>query len=165
MKNLVLIGLPGCGKSTVGKRLAMELNLSFYDCDAEIEGKVGKKVEEIFAEREEKFFRDQESEILAKALEKPGKVIATGGGIVLREENRELLKRATVVFLDRQVNSILSTCDLAGRPLMKTKSLEQLSRERRALYLRCADYVVTAEDPEETTMEIIGYWREGRCAF
>lgn len=165
MKNLVLIGLPGCGKSTVGRRLATELGLSFLDCDAEIEGKNGKKVEEIFAKMEEKFFRDQESEVLAQALSKPGRVIATGGGIVLRKENRELLRKATVVFLDRQINNIMLTCDMAGRPLMKTKSLDELSQERRELYLSCADYVVTAEDLEEITMEIIGYWREGTCAF
>ena len=165
MKNLVLIGLPGCGKSTVGRRLAAELGLSFLDCDAEIEGKTGKKVEEIFAKMEEKFFRDQESEVLAQALSKPGKVIATGGGIVLRKENRDLLKKATVVFLDREIKSIMSTCDMAGRPLMKTKTLEELARERRELYLSCADYVVTAEKPDEITAEIIGYWREGICAF
>ena len=165
MKNLVLIGLPGCGKSTVGRRLAAELGLSFLDCDAEIEGKTGKKVEEIFAKMEEKFFRDQESEVLAQALSKPGKVIATGGGIVLRKENRDLLKKATVVFLDREIKNIMSTCDMAGRPLMKTKTLEELARERRELYLSCADYVVTAEKPDEITAEIIGYWREGTCAF
>ena len=165
MKNLVLIGLPGCGKSTVGKCLAAELGLSFFDCDAEIEAKIGKRVEEIFAKMEEKFFRDQESEILAQALSKPGKVIASGGGIVLRKENRELLKRATVVFLDRKVEEIMSTCDMAGRPLMKSCSLEELSAQRRQLYLDCADYVVTAEKPDEITAEIIGYWREGTCAF
>ena len=165
MKNLVLIGLPGCGKSTVGRRLATELGLSFLDCDAEIEGKNRKKVEEIFAKMEEKFFRDQESEILAQALSKPGKVIATGGGIVLRKENRELLKKATVVFLDREVENIMSTCDMAGRPLMKSCSLEELSAQRRQLYLDCADYVVTAEKLDEITAEIIGYWREGTCAF
>lgn len=165
MKNLVLIGLPGCGKSTVGRRLAAELGLSFLDCDAEIEGKTGKKVEEIFAKMEKNFFRDQESEVLAQALSKPGKVIATGGGIVLRKENRDLLKKATVVFLDREIKNIMSTCDMAGRPLMKTKTLEELARERRGLYLSCADYVVTAEKPDEITAEIIGYWREGTCAF
>ena len=165
MKNLVLIGLPGCGKSTVGRRLAAELGLSFWDCDAEIEGKTGKKVEEIFAKMEEKFFRDQESEVLAQALSKPGRVIAAGGGIVLRKENRDLLKKATVVFLDREVKNIMSTCDMAGRPLMKTKTLEELAQERRELYLSCADYTVTAESIDEMTAEIVEYWREGTCAF
>ena len=165
MKNLVLIGLPGCGKSTVGRRLATELGLSFLDCDAEIEGKNRKKVEEIFAKMEEKFFRDQESEVLAQALSEPGRVIATGGGIVLRQENRDLLRRATVVFLDRAPKNIMSTCDMKGRPLMRTKTLAELAGERRELYLDCADYAVTAEDLDEITAEIIAYWREGTCAF
>ena len=59
----------------------------------------------------------------------------------------------------------MSTCDMAGRPLMKSCSLEELSAQRRQLYLDCADYVVTAEKPDEITAEIIGYWREGTCAF
>ena len=165
MKNLVLIGLPGCGKTTVGRRLAAELGLLFTDCDEEIEKKTGKTIPEIFAGDGEEAFRDRESEVLADLLKTPGKVISTGGGIVLKAENRTALGRATTVFLDRDINRIMSTCDMTGRPLMKSVSLAELALQRRELYLACADYVVTAEDPEEITAEIIEYWREGTCAF
>lgn len=165
MKNLVLIGLPGCGKTTIGKRLSTELGLSFVDCDAEIEKLAGKTIPEIFAEDGEEAFRKWESEVLAEILQTPGRVVSTGGGIVLKEKNRVALRRATVVFLDRALVKIMSTCDLAGRPLMQSCTLEELAGKRRQFYLDCADYIVSAESIEEITAEIVGYWREGTCAF
>ena len=165
MKNLVLIGLPGCGKTTVGQRLAAELGLDFVDCDAEIEKRVGETIPKIFLEAGEEAFRRWETEVLADALKKPGKVVSAGGGIILKEENRAALRRATVVFLDRTPDNIMSTCNMAGRPLMQTCSLEELAAQRRQLYLACADYIVSAEDIEEIMAEIVGYWREGTCAF
>ena len=165
MKNLVLIGLPGCGKSTVGQHLAAELGLAFVDCDIEIEKRAGKTIPEIFAQDGEEVFRKTESVVLAETLKTPGKVIATGGGIVLKRENQEVLSRATVVFLDRKIDNIMSTCNMAGRPLMQSCSLAELALERRQLYLDCADYVVTAENIEEITAEIIEYWRGGTCVF
>ena len=165
MKNLVLIGLPGCGKSTVGKRLSAELGLKFIDCDTEIEQKAGKTIPEIFAEEGEEIFRKRETEVLKDALKTPGKVVATGGGIVLKEENRRALCRATTVFLDREPKSIMLTCNMMGRPLMQTCTLEDLSLQRRQLYLGCADYIVTAEDLEEIAAEIVEYWRGGTCVF
>ena len=165
MKNLVLIGLPGCGKTTVGRLLAAELGLKFVDCDAEIEQIAGKTIPEIFAEDGEEIFRKWETEVLKDALKTPGKVVATGGGIVLKQKNRDVMGRATVVFLDRKPKEILSTCDMAGRPLMRTCTLEELAAQRRQFYLDCADYVVTAEEPEEIVAEIVEYWRGGTCVF
>ena len=165
MKNLVLIGLPGCGKTTVGQRLAAELGLGFVDCDAEIEKQAGKTIPEIFSRGGEETFRELESEALFTLLNTPGKVVSTGGGIVLKKANREVLRRATVVFLDREPNNIMSTCDMAGRPLMETCSLTELAAQRRNLYLNCADHVVTAENIEEIAAEITAYWREGTCVF
>lgn len=165
MKNLVLIGLPGCGKSTVGKCLATELALEFVDCDVEIEKLSGKSIAELFAQDGEEVFRNWESDVLASALNTPGKVISTGGGVVGRAVNREAMRRAAVVFLDRKPENIMLTCDMAGRPMMTRYSLEDLSAQRRQLYLDCADHVVTAENLEIITSDIIGYWREGICAF
>lgn len=165
MKNLVLIGLPGCGKTTVGQRLAAELGLKFVDCDTEIEQIAGKTIPEIFAEDGEEIFRKRETEVLKDVLKTPGKVVATGGGIVLKEENRVALCRATAVFLDREPKKIMLTCDMAGRPLMKSYTLEELAAQRRKFYLDCADYIVTAEEPEEIAAEIVEYWRGGTCVF
>ena len=165
MKNLVLIGLPGCGKTTIGGRLSAELGLAFMDCDAEIEKRTGKNIPEIFSREGEESFRKLESEVLLTLLNTPGKVVSTGGGIVLKKENREVLRRATVVFLDREPTNIMSTCDMAGRPLMETCVLAELAAQRRQLYLDCADHVVTAENLDEITAEIVGYWREGTCVF
>lgn len=165
MKNLVLIGLPGCGKTTVGQRLAAELGLAFVDCDAEIEKRAGKTIPEIFSREGEETFRELESEALFTLLNTPGKVVSAGGGIVLKKANREVLRRATVVFLDREPNNIMLTCNLAGRPLMETCALAELAAQRRQLYLDCADHIVTAESIEEITAEIVEYWREGTCVF
>ena len=165
MKNLVLIGLPGCGKTTVGRCLAAELGLIFVDCDGEIEKRSGKSIPEIFAQDGEEAFRTWESEVLTEVLARPGKVVSTGGGIVLKKENRDVLSRATVVFLDRTPDNILSSCDMADRPLMQTKTLAELAGERRELYLDCADHRVAAENLDEIIAEIIAYWREGTCAF
>lgn len=165
MKNLVLIGLPGCGKTTIGRRLSAELGLDFVDCDVEIEKRAGRTIPEIFAKNGEEAFRRLESDLLAEVLKTPGKVVSAGGGIVLKKKNREVLGRATVVFLDRELRSIVSTCNLAGRPLMKKHSLEELAAQRRQLYLDCADHIVTAEDIEEITAEIVEYWRDGTCVF
>ena len=165
MKNLVLIGLPGCGKTTIGRRLAAELGLAFVDCDAEIEKRAGKTIPEIFSREGEETFRELESEALFTLLNTPGKVVSAGGGIVLKKANREVLRRATVVFLDREPNNIMLTCDMAGRPLMETCSLAELAAQRRQLYLDCADHIVIAESIEEITAEIVEYWREGTCVF
>ena len=83
----------------------------------------------------------------------------------MKKENRDTLSRAAVVFLDRSPISIMSTCDMAGRPLMRSFTLEELAVQRRQLYLDCADYIVTAEDLEEITAEITAYWRESTCVF
>ena len=160
MKNLVLIGLPGCGKSTVGRLAAAELGLVFTDCDAAVEKRTGMAVAEIFARDGEDAFREIESEVLADILAKSGQVVAAGGGVVLRRENREALKSAAVLFIDRTPDDIMSTCDMAGRPLLRTKSLPVLSAERRGLYLACADEVITAENIEEITAKVVEYRRE-----
>jgi len=99
--NLVLIGLPGAGKTTVGKALARTLQMPFADMDDAVVEIAGMSIPEIFASEGEKWFRQQETLCLRKLLERDGYVIATGGGVVLAEENRQALRSANVVFLDR----------------------------------------------------------------
>ena len=87
MKNIILVGMPGCGKTTMGKKLAQQLGLQFFDCDIEITKKQGKSISQIFEEYGEKYFRSLETETIKSQLPKENCVISTGGGIVEKNEN------------------------------------------------------------------------------
>ena len=165
MKNLVLIGLPGCGKTTVGRRVAAQTGTLFADCDEAVEAKWGKAIPAIFAEEGEEAFRETESQCLAALLREDGHVIAAGGGVVVRPENRKLLRGAVVGFLDRKPENIMSTCNLEGRPLMQHATLEELSAQRREWYRACADFIVDKENIEEMTEAVIACWKEAACDF
>ena len=91
----------GCGKSSVGKEVARILDLKFIDTDLEIEKRTGKKISEIFAENGELFFRDLETELCKELLNKDNMLISTGGGIVLRKENSDILRKNGLIFLLR----------------------------------------------------------------
>ena len=97
LENIVLVGPMGSGKTTVGRRLADELNRKFFDSDHEIIDKTGVKIEHIFDIEGENGFRDRESKVLSDLYQKKGVVIATGGGIVLKPENRRLLQQSGIV--------------------------------------------------------------------
>lgn len=165
MRSIALIGLPGSGKTTVGKRLARELGLKFVDCDAEVEKHAGMSIPELFEKVGEAGFRALETEVLYQNVPSACHVLATGGGVVTREKNFAALKRYFTVFLDRQPNDIMSTCDLAGRPLLADHTLRELYEERRPLYEQWADMTVEAGDIERAVAEIAAAWRERTCAF
>ena len=161
MRNLILIGLPGSGKTAVGKLLAARLSLSLADCDAAVERHWGMTVPEIFAAAGEEGFRCCEAECLARLCARNGQVIATGGGAVLRAENRAILRRSGwVVFLDRDPDKIMSTICADSRPLLQEKTVAELSRERRALYEETAHLTVRADSPEAAADIIERTWRE-----
>lgn len=144
MKNIVLIGMPGCGKSTFGKKLAKKLALPFYDADAVLEEREKRTIKNFFAESEEAF-RKAETRTLAYLAQLDGAVIATGGGAVKRAENMALLKRAgVVVFLDREPVNILGCIGGDERPLLAAdkQRIYTLYDERIALYRQYADYTV-----------------------
>lgn len=138
--NIVLIGMPGSGKSTVGKILADKLNREFIDTDEEIVKKVGKSIPEIFNQYGEEYFREIESEVIEEVGKKSGKIIATGGGVVKNALNYFPLKcNGKIFYLERSVDK-LSTCD---RPLSKDISaVEKLYKERKDLYNKFADIKV-----------------------
>ena len=118
MKNIVLIGMPGCGKSTFGKRMAKRLQLPFYDADTVLEEREQRTIKAFFAESEDAF-RAAETRTLAYLAECDGAVIATGGGAVKRAENMELLKRGgVVVFIDRKPENIIGCIAGDARPLL-----------------------------------------------
>ncbi len=158
MKNIVLIGLTGCGKTTIGKRLAPLLNMDFVDMDLYIEEKEGKTVKEIFHDKGETYFRSLET-VAAKELSQiGGKVIATGGGVVLNPKNMDHLKQnGLVVFLDRSPDAILKKINLSIRPMLAENKnrLYELDKERRPLYEAYADIKVPGGTSIDKTVSLV----------
>ena len=158
--NLVLVGMPGCGKTTVGRALAKLSGRALLDLDAEIARQGGRSIPEIFREEGEAAFREMESRVLAQVTaDRSGWIIATGGGAVLRPENREALRRTgRVCFLRRELGELATQ----GRPLSQGGSLEEMYRQRLPLYQRTADFEAENRGtPEETAKTI---WRDF-CAY
>ncbi len=144
MKNIILIGMPGCGKTTFGKKLAKRLELSFYDADEVLEQREERTIKSFFAESEEAF-REAETRTLAYLVQQQGAVIATGGGAVKRARNMELCKKnGVVLFLDRQPDKIIGCIEGDERPLLADdkRRLYKLYDERIALYRKYADAVI-----------------------
>ncbi len=145
-KDLILIGMPGCGKSTFGRKLAKKMGMPFLDLDEKIEETTGKTIPELFAEEGEDGFRRWETRVFAEAV-KGGRVIATGGGIVTRPENREIAKRGSVIFIDRPLNRIIEDVRCDTRPLLADgrEHLKKLYAERIDLYREWADCIIPNE--------------------
>jgi len=149
-ENIVLIGMPGCGKSTIGRIAAERLNRTLADTDEEIVKLAGKDIPSIFAQDGEDVFRAYESRAIAALGKLSGAVIATGGGAVKREENYLPLHRnGKIVFLDRDIDSL----DTKGRPLSQRDGVEKLYSERIGLYRAFADVTVKVSDDAEETYE------------
>lgn len=160
-KTIVLVGLMGAGKSSIGRRLAQALALPFTDADAEIEAAAGLTVEEIFAREGEPEFRTGERRVIARLLDNPTQVLATGGGAFMDAATRALMReRAVTVWLRADVELLLARVSRRNnRPLLKTGDpravLERLIAERYPIYAE-ADIVVDSVDgPPEATLERI----------
>ena len=155
MTNLVLVGMPGSGKTTVGKLLAERSGKSFVDLDGEIARRAGMSIPEMFASQGEGPFRQLEHEVLTEACAKSGQIIATGGGAVLREENRAAMRRTGRVYRLRRRLEDLPT---EGRPLSQAGKLEEMERLRDPLYAAAADREIwNVNSPAEAAGEI---WRD-----
>lgn len=154
MENIVLIGMPGCGKSTIGRLLAEKTGKRFVDTDAEVEAMMCKSIPEIFSEYGEKGFRALETQVLATFGKQSSLVIATGGGCVTMERNEPLLRQNGRIFwLQRDVE----TLPTAGRPLSQSGSLQAMYAERAPLYEAFADRMIdnngTAQDAVNAILE------------
>lgn len=148
MKNIYFIGLPGCGKTTLGKTLAQQLGIPFLDLDSEIEALAGMPIPKIFSGYGEPFFRDLESRALHSAAQKGGQLVATGGGCIMRAENARCMRESgVVVFIDRPVSHILKDIHIQHRPLLQDgpQKLLDLSAQRRDTYLQNAHFVYQNE--------------------
>ncbi len=154
--NLIMIGMPGAGKTTIGRWLAEAMGRPFLDSDEEIEKRTGRKIPEILKTEGEDFFRRLETEVLAEFGKRSGCVIAAGGGVVTRKENYPLLhQNGKLIWLKRPLE-LLPT---EGRPLSEASSPAALYRVREPLYRAFADHAV---DIDEHTVENILLWYDAR---
>jgi shikimate kinase len=151
-RNIFLIGPMGAGKSTIGRQLAQMLHLDFLDSDSEIERKTGADIAWVFDVEGEEGFRNREQEMIDELTKKHGIVLATGGGAVIRQENRtHLSARGIVVYLKTSVQKQLArTLKDKRRPLLQTDDpqsvLETLAENRNALYEEAADYIIETDE-------------------
>ena len=153
MQNIILIGMPACGKSTVGRLLANRLSRPFFDADAEIMQRLGCDIPTFFAREGEAAFRRIEAEVLAELGKHSGCVIATGGGCVACEENYDSLhQNGVMIWLQRP----LAELSAEGRPVSQSTDICELYARRRPLYERFADYSVeNTGTPDETVKRIM----------
>ena len=156
MENIVLIGMPGCGKTSIGQALAEKLGKPFADSDALVEKMAQKTIPRIFAEDGEAIFRQWETKALAELGKQSGMVIATGGGAVTQSVNYRLLRQNSRIFW---VQRALEQLPIQGRPLSQSKSLDMLWQERANLYGKFADHIIenngTITDAVHAILEVL----------
>lgn len=153
-RNIFLIGLPGVGKTTIGELLANKLKLKFFDVDKEIENLQNKSITDIFLTEGEKYFRIYESEVISKLCLKKNVVLAAGGGAVLRENNREKLKKnGIIVYLYAEINDLIFRLKNSyERPLLNYRSinleysLKNILKEREIFYEDLKDIKINTSD-------------------
>lgn len=147
-QNIFLIGLMGAGKTTIGRQIANELSLEFFDSDHEIENRTGVTVTHIFDIEGETGFRKRETAMLDELTQKKGIVLATGGGAILKPENRQfLMSRGTTIYLYANIDTLMErTSKDRNRPLLQTENprekLEELLAIRDPLYRETADIII-----------------------
>ena len=159
MQNIILVGMPGCGKSTVGQALAELTGRNFVDTDSCIVKKAGKDIPSIFREDGEDIFRTLETEVIAEFGKQSGLVIATGGGCVTQPQNYPLLhQNGMIIWLARDLHQL--TTD--GRPLSQGNQLEEMYRIRSPLYERFADHVIANNAEPQMIAATIAALEENR---
>lgn len=169
-KNIVLIGMPGCGKSTLSKIISKKLNISHIDMDDYIETNENKSIKEMFS-MSENYFRDIETKNLILIGELDSHVISTGGGIVKRKENITYLKKnSIIVFINRPIENIINDIDMKTRPLLAggVESVYKLYNERINLYKEYCDIEIynygEIEDVADLITKKVEEWEiENNC--
>lgn len=163
MKNIVLIGMMGCGKTSCGRLLSRRLGMPLVDTDQVLQDREGCTIAQLFAEKGEAYFRDRETQLTRELAAASGQIIATGGGLPLRRENRRLLREnGLVFFLYRTPEEIFDGTNLKDRPLAQQgrEDFVQRFRQREPLYRAAAHYVIShPASPERAVEEILAYWK------
>lgn len=156
MKNIILIGMPASGKTVIGQLLSEKINYQCVDVDNYLEKKENKQIKDIFFEKGEKYFRELETKYLKELSGIKKAVICTGGGVVKKEENMNIIKRnGIVIFLDRKIEDIIKE-DHINRPLLKDiKNVYKLYNERIDFYKKYADIIIENDDILEKVVEKI----------
>ncbi len=145
MKNVYLIGMMGAGKTSIGRIVAKKAHCCFVDTDRVIEETAGKTVTEIFESEGEEGFRQRETEVLRRMSKKRNRIVSTGGGIVIREENIELMRKSgTVIWLKRDLNRVIQNPRIRRRPLLAkdVNVIFHLMEEREPFYKKACHFVV-----------------------
>ncbi|MBM7836114.1 shikimate kinase [Clostridium sardiniense] len=161
---IVIIGMPGCGKTTIGKILAKELNYNFYDMDQYIEETHGKSIKEIFA-KSENDFRDLETKACKELILKKRCVISTGGGVIKRGINIDILgEYGIILFINRPIEKIVGDIDISSRPLLKEgkEKLYKLYEERFYKYKEAAHVEVINEGFLRDTINLAKFKLKGK---
>ncbi|MEM8771678.1 MAG: shikimate kinase [Pseudomonadota bacterium] len=160
-RTIVLVGMMGAGKTTLGRRLAPRLDLPFFDADEEIERAAGMPVSELFERHGERSFREGEARVLKRLLEGPPHVLATGGGAVVYEETRRLIKQHAVsVWIRANVETLARRATRRDtRPLLRNGNPEEilrnLAKEREAFYAQADIHIDSQPGPHEATIDTI----------
>ena len=159
MENIILIGMPGCGKTTVGKLLAEKLGRTFVDADAIVEERAGTTIPKIFEAQGEHSFRLQETQVLADLGKRSGLVISTGGGCVTQPVNyQHLHQNGKIFWLQRRVDTLPTD----GRPISQCNKLSDLYQQRKPMYESFCDHCVNNDNsPEDTVQQILAKLKEG----
>jgi shikimate kinase len=144
-ENIVLIGMPGSGKTTIGRILAEFIDVEWVDIDIKVEEEQGKPITKIFKELGEEEFRKMETKVLRETLEGEHKIVSTGGGVIKNIENVHAIRESSlVIFIDRPVEAIALDIDTTTRPLLaQPGALQKLYDERIDLYRKYADHTIS----------------------
>lgn len=158
MQNFILTGLSGCGKTTLGQRLAEKLGFKFVDTDELVQIQTGRKIADIFAKDGEEAFRQMENRVVLEVASENGQIISTGGGVVLREDNLlALAENGLIIFINKSPALIAATVDVSNRPLLQegAEQIFKLYNQRIDLYQKYADFEVANDGGPQEALQVL----------